>query len=101
MTVPANVFARREPDSRGNVQLIKVTAVDEAYARTFSLTEPGRHYDMPVGEYDSRFIRTWRPATEEDMASLGSPDEGFRLPGNAPKSWGGEGDELIEPKRKR
>lgn len=98
MTVPANIFARRLPDGvTGRPVLIKIVDVDEAHAHQMSVSGHGGTYDMPIKDYDTLFILGWRPATEDDMGSLGAPDDGFRLPANAPKSWGGDGPELPAP----
>lgn len=101
MTAPKNVFVRREtPDGRPPA-IIKVTEVDESYAYTASLTEPGKSYPIPIADYDRNFVATWRPAEEADLASLGEPDKSFRLPGNAPISWGGEAPEFEQQKAGR
>ncbi len=82
MTAP-NIFIRRETEPGKQPSIIKVTAVDGAYAYTASLTEPGKSYPMPIEDYDTKFLKSWRVATDEDLGILGSPDETFRAPANA------------------
>lgn len=99
MTAP-NIFVTRRPP----VRLIKVTAVDDAYAYTAPLSDGAGPYPIPIADYDApfdqprSFVGSFRPATEDDLATLAGEPDDFRLPAGAPKSWGGDGPEYVEPR---
>jgi len=71
--------------NRTNNVVVRVAKVDANFAIIETLTgNPGKHM-MAVAEYDTKFVETFRPATEADLAPI--EGEGFRLPANAPDSW--------------
>lgn len=66
--------------------IVRVSRVDASYATVETLLPKPAKYMMPIKEYDSVFIRTFRPATDKDLEAL-DDKKNFRLPENAPDSW--------------
>lgn len=76
-----NMFANRTSGA-----LCRVDRVDASYATLSILTPSQSKYMMPIKEYDTLFVRSWRPAELSDLEALGD-SEGFRYPANAPLEW--------------
>jgi hypothetical protein len=86
--------------------LIHVYDIDDTYAQCAFIGSPA--YDsmkaagpggtpsargkfaMPIAQYDSTFVRDYRPARTAD---LGGADQPIRLPANATAEWAREGED--------
>lgn len=64
-----------------------VASIDEYFAHLQIVHRSGAtsSYAMPIREYDSKFVKQWRPATIADLRPLEGSN--FRLPANAPPEW--------------
>jgi len=76
-----NIFVNRESGT-----ICIVDRVDEnietgtGYAQLRIVLPKESRYAMPLKQYDTEFVRTWRPATVEDLDRLISPQ--YRPPYN-------------------
>jgi hypothetical protein len=67
--------------------IVRVERVDDSYATIVTLLPTPAKYMMPKKEYDTVFVRSFRPATEEDLEALNQEYKTFKLPANAPDDW--------------
>jgi hypothetical protein len=72
--------------NKSSGSLIRVDRVDASFC-TYSVLAPDpSKFMMPVKEYDTEFVKYWRPATDEDLEALNNSPR-IRLPANAPSEW--------------
>jgi len=77
-----NLFA-----NKGSGAIVRVERVDDSYATIATLLPSPAKYMMPLKEYDTVFIKSFRPATDDDLDRLNEKYKEFRLPKNAPEEW--------------
>ena len=73
-----NLFVNRESGA-----MCRVTHTDDSYAY-LEVVDPPSKYAMPRREYDTVFVKLWRPASDEDVVRF---EADYDLPANAPAGW--------------
>jgi hypothetical protein len=71
--------------SSGAVAFVKEVGSYHAQLQIVTREGSTSTYAMPLVEYDSNFVKAWRPATVEDLRI--HEGQTFRLPLNAPPDW--------------
>lgn len=72
--------------NRATGAIARIDGIDASFVILNIIAPSSSKYSMPVKEYDSTFIKVWRPATEADLDALDNVQT-FRYPHNAPSDW--------------
>ena len=81
--------------NRTNGIVMAVDSVDESFAKLVQVYPTGptqnRMHNMPIAQYDTEFVRGFRPTTARDLGEESGPPQSFRQPANA-AVWEEESD---------
>lgn len=73
--------------NKGSGSIVQITNVDSSYAYIEVMFPDRSKWAMPLLQYNTTFIKEYRPATAKDLEAIMKDSKNFILPENAPDDW--------------